>query len=135
MDRARGEGHPPHGPAAGVAREADRRGRGLVTRRLRRGRDSRVAVRAGVGEPAPAEREEGAGSVARTRARSDGDALRPEWAPSTNPRRSRASLRSDSRANPSDREQHAEEARVIARSATPPRRFVPPAPLLSPAAP
>ena len=48
VDRARGEGHPAHGAAAGLAREADRRGGGLRARRLRRGRDGRVAVRAGV---------------------------------------------------------------------------------------
>ena len=38
VDRARGEGHPADRAAAGVAREADRRGGGLRAGRLRRGR-------------------------------------------------------------------------------------------------
>src|SRR3954453_14093298 len=135
MDRARGEGHPPHGPAAGLAREADRRGRGLVTGRLRRGRNGRVAVRARIGEPAPAEREEGPRSAPRARARSDGDALRPERPPGPDPRRSRPSLRRYPRANPPDREQHAEEARGVAGGAPPPRRFVTPRAPRSPAGP
>ena len=42
---ARGQGHPAHGAAAGVAREADRRGGGLRAGRLRGGRGGRVAVR------------------------------------------------------------------------------------------
>ena len=58
---ARGPRHPADGPAADLAREADRRGGGLRARRLRRGRDRRVAVRAGVGEPAPRERAPRAG--------------------------------------------------------------------------
>ena len=45
VDRARGQGHPAHRAAADLAREADRRGGGLRARRLRGGRDGRVAVR------------------------------------------------------------------------------------------
>ena len=56
VDRARGEGHPADRAAAGLAREADRRGGGLRAGRLRGGRHGRVAVRDGVGEPAPRER-------------------------------------------------------------------------------
>ena len=53
---ARGPRHPADEPAADLAREADRRGGGVRARRLRRGSDRRVAVRAGVGEPAPRQR-------------------------------------------------------------------------------
>ena len=53
---ARGPRHPAHGPAAGLAGEADRRGGGVRAGRLRRGRGRRVAVRDGVGEPAARER-------------------------------------------------------------------------------
>ena len=63
---ARGARHPADGAAAGLAREADRRGGGLRARRLRRGRDGRVAVRAGVGEPAARERARGARRAARS---------------------------------------------------------------------
>ncbi len=80
VDLARGEGHPAHRAAAGVAGEADRRGGGLRAGRLRGGRDGGVAVRAGLGEPAPREREAGAGGAALTRARGDRDALRPHRA-------------------------------------------------------
>ena len=40
---ARGARHPAHGPAAGLAREAGRRGGGVRARRLRRGRGRRLA--------------------------------------------------------------------------------------------
>ena len=63
---ARGARHPAHGAAAGLAREADRRGGGVRARRLRRGRGRRVAVRAGVGEPAQGERPPRAGGAARS---------------------------------------------------------------------
>ena len=53
---ARGPRHPADGAAAGLAGEADRRGGGVRARRLRRGPDGRVAVRAGVGEPAARQR-------------------------------------------------------------------------------
>ncbi len=46
--RARGPRRPADGPAADLAREADRRGGGVRARRLRRGPDRRVAVRAGL---------------------------------------------------------------------------------------
>ena len=54
--RARGARHPAHEPAADLAGEADRRGGGVRARRLRRGRDGRVAVRARLREPAQGER-------------------------------------------------------------------------------
>ena len=63
---ARGPRHPAHGAAAGLAREADRRGGGVRARRLRRGRGRRLPVRAGVGEPAPRERAQGARRAARS---------------------------------------------------------------------
>ncbi len=61
---ARGARHPAHGPAAGLAREADRRGRGIRAGRLRRGRGRRVALRGGLGEPPQGERAAGAGRAA-----------------------------------------------------------------------
>ena len=76
VDRPRGQGHPAHRPAAGVAREADRRGGGLRARRLRRGRHRRVPVRARLREPAPRERAPRARRPAPARARGDRDALR-----------------------------------------------------------
>ena len=44
---------PAHGAAPGQPREADRRGGGLGARRLRRGREDRVARRGGVADAAP----------------------------------------------------------------------------------
>ena len=76
--RARGQGHPADRPAAGLPREADRRGGGLGARRLRRGRHGRVALRDGLREPAPRERAQGPGRAAAARARGDRDALRPK---------------------------------------------------------
>ena len=76
VDGARGQGHPAHRAAAGLAREADRRGGGLRARRLRRGRHGRVAVRDRRREPAPRERAPRARRAARARARGDRDALR-----------------------------------------------------------
>ena len=53
-DRARGPRRAADGPAADLAGEADRRGGGIRARRLRRGSDRRVAVRAGRRAPAAA---------------------------------------------------------------------------------
>ena len=78
VHRRRGARHPAHRPAAGVAGEADRRGGGVGAGRLRRGQDGRVAVRAGVREPASRERAPGAGRPAAARARGDRDALRAD---------------------------------------------------------
>jgi RNA polymerase primary sigma factor len=74
----RGSRHPAHGPAAGLAREADRRGGGVGARRPRRGRDGRLPVRPGVGQPAPRERPQGARRAAPARTRGDRDALRTD---------------------------------------------------------
>ena len=63
---ARGARHPAHGAAAGLAREADRRGGGVRARRLRRGRGRRVPVRDGLGEPAQGERPPRARRAARS---------------------------------------------------------------------
>ena len=100
--RARGARHPAHGPAAGLAGEADRRGGGVRARRLRRGPDGRVAVRARLGEPAPRERAPRAGGAAAARARGDRDALRPDRR-RARARWRRSAARSTSRASASAR--------------------------------
>ena len=66
LHAARGARHPAHEPAADLAREAGRRRGGVRAGRLRRGRERRVAVRAGGGEPAPRERPPRAGGAARS---------------------------------------------------------------------
>ena len=68
IDVRRGARDPAHVAAADLAREADRRGRGLLARRLRARRAGRVAVRHGVALAAPGGRRARALRAARARA-------------------------------------------------------------------
>ena len=112
----RGARDPADGPAARLAREADRRGGGELARRLRPGRLGRVALRhslavltaRGVEHVLMAlpERER---KVIELRFGLSGAAVHA--------RGGRPRLRRHARADPSDREQHAEEARGPARGA------------------
>ena len=104
--------------------EADRRGGGLRARRLRRGRLGRVALRAGEREPAPRERAPRPRCSTHARARGDRDALRALGRQGADARGGRPGLRSHARADPPDREQHAQEARGTARGAAAAGRFL-----------
>ena len=81
-------------------------------------------VRAGEREPAAREREASSGRAAASRARGDRDALRPARAEGADARGGRAGVRRHARADPADREQHAEEARGAARGAAPQGRLI-----------
>ncbi len=92
--------------------------------RLRRGPDRRIAVRAGrralaAREPAPRTRR-----PARTRARGDRNALRSDRGAPLHAGRGGTGVQRHARANPSDREPHAQEARGAARGAAAAGRFV-----------
>ncbi|CAA9509901.1 MAG: RNA polymerase sigma factor RpoD, partial [uncultured Solirubrobacteraceae bacterium] len=112
--RARGARHPPDEPAAHLPGEAHRGGGGVRARRLRRGSERDLAVRHGVGQPPQGERASRTGRVAPTRARGHRDALRPDGRAPAHARGGRPRVQRDPRANPSDREPHAEEARIAA---------------------
>ena len=97
--------------------EADRRGRGVGARRLRRGRERGVALRHG-DALAPAGRHRPRARLApRPRAQGDRDALRALGRAAVHARGGREGVRRHARAHPPDREQHAEEARVPTGSA------------------
>ena len=93
-----------------------------AARRLRRGRDGRVAVRHRLADAAPRGRPEGARLAPGPRAEGDRAPLRAARAPAVHARGGRPRLRRHARADPPDREQHAETARDPARSAGPARR-------------
>ncbi|CAA9468494.1 MAG: RNA polymerase sigma factor RpoD, partial [uncultured Solirubrobacteraceae bacterium] len=122
--RPRGARHPADEPAAHLPREADRRGGGVRARRLRRGPDGRVPVRAGQRVAAPGERPPGARGAAPARAGGHRDALRPDGRPPADARGGRPRVQRHARADPPDREPHAQEARVAARGPAPARRVV-----------
>ena len=124
---ARGARRPAHLAAAGLAREADRRRGGLRARRLRRGRDRRVALR--VRAPRPAARGRRAALDALPERERQVIELRYglPGARAADARGGRPGLRRHPRAHPPDREQHAEEAPAAARGAAAARhRLVPP---------
>ena len=75
-------------------------------------------------EPAARERAAGAGRAAAARARGDRDALRAARAEGADAGGGRAGVRSHARADPPDREQHAEEARGAAGGAAPQGRVI-----------
>ena len=75
-------------------------------------------------EPAARERAAGSGRAAAARARGDRDALRAARAEGADARGGRPGVRRHARADPADREQHAEEARGAARGAAPQGRLI-----------
>ena len=77
-----------------------------------------------VGAPAAREPAAGAGGVARARARGDRDALRSDRRAAVHARGGWAGVQRHPRADPADREPHAQEARGAARGAAPARRVV-----------
>ena len=91
--------------------EADRRGGGELARRLRPGRLGRVAVRHSLAVPAPRGRRARADGAARARAQGDRAPLRALRCAAVHTRGGGTRVRRHPRADPSDREQHAEEAR------------------------
>ena len=101
----------------GLAREADRRGGGELARRLRPGRLGRVALRHGLALAPPRGRRAGADGAARARAPRDRAPLRPLGRAAVHARGGRPRVRRHPRADPADREQHAEEARGAAGGA------------------
>ena len=117
MSDRRGARDPADGAAPDLAREADRRGGGLRARRLRRGRPGRVAVRLRLAHAAPLRHRERALVASAARAPRDRAPLRARRLPAVHARGGRQGLRRHPRADPPDREQHAEEARVPARGA------------------
>ena len=76
----------------------------------------------GAREPAQGERAQGARRAAAARARGDRDALRAQGPRGAHARGGRPRVRRDARADPPDREQHAQEARDAARGAASARR-------------
>ncbi len=78
----------------------------------------------GVRAPAAREPAPGAGGAARARARGDRDAVRADRRASVHARGGRPGVQRDPRADPPDREPHAEEARGAARGAAAARRVV-----------
>ena len=113
MTTGGGSRDPAHGAAARLAREADRRGGGVRARRLRPGRAGRVAVRLRVAQPAPRGHRPRARLAPGARAQGDRASLRAEGRAAADARGGRPRLRRHPRAHPPDREQHAEEARVL----------------------
>src|SRR6266540_1296786 len=111
-DDRRGARDPADGAAPDFAGEADRRGGGVRTRRLRPGRLGRVSLRHRAGDLAAVGHRECTGVAAGPGAEGDRAALRSERRASVHARGGRPRLRRHARADPPDREQHAEEARV-----------------------
>ena len=77
-----------------------------------------------VGEPPQRERPQGARRAAAARARGDRDALRPHRRAPAHAGGGRPRVQRHPRADPPDREPHAEEARVAARGAAAARRVL-----------
>ena len=105
----------------GLAREADRRGGGVRARRLRPGRAGRVAVRHRLVCAPPRGHRQGARLASGARAEGDRAPLRAHRRAAVHARGGRSGVRRHPRADPPDREQHAEEARDAARGPGPPR--------------
>src|SRR5581483_11363814 len=106
------------GAAPRLPREADRRGGGLRAGRLRRGREHRDAGRGRIADPPPLRHPERA---ERARAAGDRAALRADRRSAVHARGGREGVRRHARADPADREQHAEEARGPPRGPGAPR--------------
>ena len=105
----------------GLAREADRRGGGLLARRLRPRRPGRVAVRHRLAL-APARGHRGRARLApRAGPQGDRAALRAARRGAVHARGGRPRVRRHARADPPDREQHAQAARDAARGTGAPR--------------
>ncbi len=101
--------------------EADRRGGGVRARRLRRGRAGGLALRRGLGQPAPHRHPPRPRRAPRPRAQGHRAAVRAPGRAAPHPRGGRPRLRRDPRADPPDREQHPQEAREPPRGPEPAR--------------
>src|SRR5207248_11649405 len=105
---------PAHVATAGFAREADWRRGAIRARRLRRGRVRRVSLRySDALAPTRGHRARAVG-IAGTRAAGDRAPVRAARHAALHAGRGWPRIRRDARAHPADREQHAEEARVLA---------------------